>query len=76
MKKTLIGMVKLYKKLSTPLWRHNIPVLIVPDCRFYPSCSEYAIDAIAKYGAFRGTIKSVSRILRCNPLSQGGIDNA
>jgi putative membrane protein insertion efficiency factor len=43
-------------------------------CRFYPSCSQYAAEAIEKYGVFSGGIKSVKRLLRCNPFSKGGYD--
>jgi putative membrane protein insertion efficiency factor len=45
-------------------------------CRFYPSCSEYAIDAIGKYGLLMGVVKSFGRLLRCHPLSAGGYDPA
>jgi len=44
------------------------------SCRFYPTCSEYAIGAIIKYGVLKGSIKSMYRILRCNPLNKGGYD--
>ncbi len=58
--------IRIYKKLISP---------ILPDsCRFYPSCSQYAIDAINKYGAIKGGIKATYRILRCNPLNKGGYD--
>ena len=43
-------------------------------CKFYPTCSNYAIDAILKYGSFKGSILAFKRILRCNPFSKGGID--
>ena len=45
-----------------------------PCCRFYPSCSQYAIQAIQKYGLGTGVAKSVKRILRCNPWNKGGYD--
>lgn len=45
-------------------------------CRFYPSCSEYAIDAINKHGLALGILKSVKRLLRCNPFCAGGYDPA
>lgn len=44
------------------------------QCKYIPSCSEYAIDAISYHGAFIGSIKAIYRILRCNPFSKGGID--
>jgi hypothetical protein len=43
-------------------------------CRFYPSCSEYSLQAFKKYGFFKGAAKTVWRLLRCSPLSQGGYD--
>lgn len=45
-----------------------------PTCRFYPSCSNYAIMAIEKHGFIIGLLKAIWRILRCNPFSKGGID--
>ena len=45
-------------------------------CRFYPSCSEYAIDAVYKYGVFKAVVKIAYRVLRCNPFSRGGYDPA
>jgi putative membrane protein insertion efficiency factor len=43
-------------------------------CRFYPSCSQYALDAIEKYGLGKGGMKAVARVARCSPLSGGGYD--
>jgi putative membrane protein insertion efficiency factor len=48
--------------------------MLGPRCRFYPTCSEYAIEAIQKKGIFKGFFLAVWRILRCNPLSAGGYD--
>ena len=66
MKKVLIFLIKVYKKYISPV--------LPKSCRFYPTCSEYAIDAIGKYGVFKGSIKSMYRILRCNPFNKGGYD--
>ena len=66
MKRLLIYMIKLYQRFLSPLKR--------PCCRYYPSCSQYAVLAIEKYGARRGSIKALLRLLRCNPLFRGGID--
>ncbi|MBE7064608.1 MAG: membrane protein insertion efficiency factor YidD [Ruminococcaceae bacterium] len=66
MKKLLISGIKFYKKFISPLKK--------PCCRFYPTCSTYAIQAIEKYGAFKGTAMAVYRILRCNPFCKGGYD--
>jgi uncharacterized protein len=61
-----IGAVRVYQMTLSPYLGGN--------CRFYPSCSHYAIMAIRKDGAVRGSLKSIWRILRCNPFSRGGID--
>jgi putative membrane protein insertion efficiency factor len=45
-------------------------------CRFHPSCSQYAGDAVRKYGPLRGSLKAAWRVLRCNPWSRGGVDYA
>lgn len=50
------------------------PVLGGGKCRFYPSCSDYAIEAIRKHGFFYGALLSLRRILRCGPWSEGGYD--
>lgn len=65
MKALLLGIIKVYQML--PLQSHKC-------CKFYPTCSNYAIDAILKYGSFKGSILAFKRILRCNPFSKGGID--
>ena len=64
--KILIKLIELYRK--------NISPRKIPCCRFTPTCSAYAIEAIQKRGAFVGTLLSVWRILRCNPLCKGGYD--
>lgn len=62
----LIALVELYRRVISPLKR--------PCCRFTPSCSRYALDALMRFGFIRGTILSVWRILRCNPFCRGGYD--
>ena len=66
MKRILIFIIKLYRKYISPLKQ--------PCCRFYPSCSQYAIDAISKYGALRGGFMAIKRIIKCNPFNPGGYD--
>lgn len=66
MKKLLIGLIKLYQK--------NISPRKIPCCRFTPTCSAYAVDAIEKRGAFVGLLLALWRVLRCNPLCKGGYD--
>lgn len=55
-------------------YQYCISPLLPPTCRFVPSCSQYAIDAVRKYGAFRGAVLAIWRILRCHPFSRGGYD--
>ena len=66
MKKILIGMIKLYRKYLSPLKSTK--------CPYYPTCSQYVLEAIEKYGALKGSLLAVWRILRCNPFSHGGYD--
>ncbi len=69
MKNLLIWLIERYQKyLSASLESKNI------HCKYYPTCSEYTKQAIQKYGARRGIIKGICRILRCNPFSKGGYD--
>lgn len=64
------------KMLLLPIYfyRYFISPLIGPRCRFYPSCSTYAVEAIKIHGALKGGYLAIKRILRCNPLSKGGED--
>jgi putative membrane protein insertion efficiency factor len=55
-------------------YRKYLSAMNLRCCRFYPTCSEYAVDAIKKYGVFRGGLLSAWRVLRCNPFSKGGYD--
>ncbi|VBB07481.1 Hypothetical protein LUCI_2730 [Lucifera butyrica] len=66
MKTLLIGLILFYRKFISPLKP--------PTCRFVPTCSEYALLAIEKYGVFRGLKMAVKRILRCHPFHPGGYD--
>ncbi|MBR3838548.1 MAG: membrane protein insertion efficiency factor YidD [Clostridia bacterium] len=66
MKKILLAIIKFYRK--------NVSPMKAPCCRFYPTCSTYAIQAIEKYGAIKGGAMALYRILRCNPFSKGGYD--
>ena len=66
MKKLLIKAVRFYQKSLSPIKK--------PCCRFYPTCSAYAIEALEIHGAFKGSLLSIWRILRCNPLCKGGVD--
>ena len=56
------------------LYRRVISPAIGPHCRYYPSCSEYAVEAVRKKGVIRGTALAAWRVMRCNPWSHGGVD--
>ncbi len=66
MKLVVLALIRLYQYLLRPLLGAN--------CRFYPSCSEYAREAVQRYGAWRGCRLAVRRILRCHPYHPGGYD--
>ena len=66
MKKILKFFIKAYRKLISPL---------LPNaCRFTPTCSQYALEALDKHGAIKGSILAIWRVLRCNPFCRGGYD--
>ena len=54
----------------------TVSPLLGPRCKYHPTCSQYAIDALREYGFVRGTILAGWRLLRCNPWSHGGVDHA
>jgi uncharacterized protein len=56
-------------------YRWAISPLLPPACRYVPTCSEYALEAVERYGAIRGSAMAVWRVLRCHPFAQGGVDN-
>ncbi len=62
----LLIIIKFYRAVISPLKP--------PTCRFYPTCSAYAYEAISKYGPFRGSWLAIKRVLRCHPLNPGGFD--
>ena len=55
-------------------YQHFISPMLGPSCRFTPTCSQYAVEAIKKHGPFNGLYLSIRRILRCNPFHEGGYD--
>ena len=66
MKRLLIWLIRGYKRFISPL--------LPPSCRYRPTCSEYAMEAIEKYGALKGGWLAIKRILRCHPFHPGGYD--
>jgi len=65
-KRILLGIIKLYRRYISP-WKPKC-------CRFYPTCSQYALEAIEKYGVVVGGTKTIKRILKCHPFHPGGYD--
>mgnify|MGYP001581580486 CR=1 FL=1 len=76
MKKLFIAIIKTYQKTLSPDqgFLRRAGVIRTGACVFYPTCSEYAIDAIEKYGVLRGTIKGIGRVFRCHPWQKNKID--
>ena len=66
MRSFFIGFIKLYQWLISPL--------LGSSCRFHPTCSHYAIEAIEKHGVFKGGYLSVRRLIKCQPFHEGGLD--
>ena len=66
MKKLIIKLIRFYQRRISPLFG--------PRCRYYPTCSQYAVEAVERFGAFKGSILAVLRLLRCNPFFPGGYD--
>ncbi|MCR4722113.1 MAG: membrane protein insertion efficiency factor YidD [Lachnospiraceae bacterium] len=67
MKKILIGLVRFYQKRISPLKKRG-------SCIYIPTCSQYALEALEKYGAVKGTWLAIKRISRCHPFAKGGFD--
>ncbi len=66
LKNIFIGLIRFYQKFISPA--------TPPSCRFYPTCSQYGLEAIQRFGAWKGGYLTVKRILKCHPLHPGGID--
>lgn len=66
MKYLFIGLIRFYQKVISPLKP--------PTCRFYPTCSQYSLEAFSRFGAFKGMYLSIVRILKCQPFHPGGFD--
>ncbi|MCL2168635.1 MAG: membrane protein insertion efficiency factor YidD [Defluviitaleaceae bacterium] len=66
MAKILLLLIKFYQKCISPHF--------LPRCRYYPTCSSYAYEAVQSHGFFEGSFLAFCRILRCNPFSKGGVD--
>lgn len=64
--KAMIWLIRWYQRVISPMLGAN--------CKYLPTCSQYAVEAIAKHGALKGGLLAAWRILRCNPFSRGGYD--
>ena len=62
----ILGLLRGYKWAISPL--------LPPACRYVPTCSDYAMEAVDRYGLFRGSLMATARVLRCHPLAKGGYD--
>ncbi len=69
MKWLLISIIKIYQKLSSFFYEARVPILIHSTCRFYPTCSDYAIESIQTEGVLKGLKLSAKRLSRCHPFS-------
>lgn len=66
MKQILIGLIKFYQQAISPFK--------LPSCRFQPTCSAYGLEAIKRFGAFKGGYLTIKRIMKCHPFHPGGVD--
>lgn len=66
MKSFLVGTIRFYQRAISPLLPNS--------CRFYPTCSEYAVQAVEKYGVLKGLYMGIKRVLKCHPFHPGGYD--
>ena len=66
MRLLLAGLIRLYQLVVSPL--------LPRACRFYPSCSQYALQAVVRHGAWRGSLLAAARLARCHPWNPGGVD--
>ena len=66
MKRLVLGALRFYKAQISPA--------LPPACRYTPTCSEYAIEAVERHGAWRGTALAIRRVISCNPFARGGYD--
>lgn len=71
MKELILKSIRVYQKLLSPIFYRLKPHW---GCRFFPSCSEYGYKAVEKYGAVKGSWKTLKRVIRCNPFNKGGYD--
>ena len=66
MARPAVWLIRIYKRFLSPM--------LPPSCRFSPSCSQYTLEALEKYGLLKGTALGIYRLLRCHPFARGGFD--
>jgi len=66
MKRILLGLIRFYRKVLSPIFP--------PSCIYEPSCSEYALEAVGRFGALKGSWLAILRIMKCHPFRKGGFD--
>ena len=66
MKYVVLGLIRFYQRYVSPM--------TPPSCRYVPTCSQYAVESVSKYGALKGTWLAIRRISRCHPFHEGGYD--
>ncbi len=66
MKYLVLGLIRLYQRYVSPM--------TPPSCRYVPTCSQYAVESVSKYGALKGSWLAIKRISRCHPFHEGGYD--
>lgn len=74
MKKIIPTLIRIYQKTISP--NHGVFISLTGpvECRFYPTCSEYALQSFEKYSLSKAAAKTIRRIAKCNPLNKGGVD--
>lgn len=73
MQRFVVLCIRIYQRTFSPD-HGSVPTAEFVGCKYYPSCSQYTIDAVEAQGVTKGLLKGAWRILRCNPLSKGGVD--
>jgi uncharacterized protein len=66
--------MRAFAVLLIRIYQYTVSPLLGPRCRFYPSCSQYALEAVQQHGAFKGAWLALARLLRCHPFHPGGFD--
>lgn len=75
MERFIVKLIEAYRLMISPFFRYSTSLILLPPvCKFYPTCSEYAVEAVKKYGPTGGLFRAVKRIMRCHPWASPGMD--